>query len=134
MLPAGSRLLAEGRMGLLLRDGKTLKPDTRKGMLRAVRVRRQGPDQLAHAGRGAALVVAAAGAARGAGATRRPRRVATPPPPRAHPRLPPCAPQTEDGLVHLMWAERTDAGGVKDDAEMDAIVFPEEAAFTLVRR
>ncbi|GBF95298.1 26S proteasome regulatory subunit [Raphidocelis subcapitata] len=75
MIPAGARLLAEARLGLLLREGKTLTPDTRKGMLRVIR--------------------------------------------------------TEDGLVHLMWAERTD-GGVKAEAERDVIVFPDEAAFSQI--
>ena len=41
--------------------------------------------------------------------------------------------QTEDGLLHLMWAERDDAGLVELEAEEDAIVFPDEATFTQVR-
>jgi hypothetical protein len=40
MLPAGAKLLGQGRFGRLNKDGKTLVPDTRKGMLRIVRVRR----------------------------------------------------------------------------------------------
>jgi hypothetical protein len=39
MLPAGAKALAEAKMGLLTRDGKTLKPDERKGLLRVIRVR-----------------------------------------------------------------------------------------------
>lgn len=76
MLPAGARLLCEGRFGKLSRDGKTLKPDTRKGLLRIVR--------------------------------------------------------TEDGLLHLLWAERTDSGSVETEAEDDVILFPEEATFTQI--
>ncbi|KAI8476022.1 MAG: adhesion molecule [Monoraphidium minutum] len=76
MLPAGSRLICEGRFGKLVRDGKTLKPDTRKGMLRVIR--------------------------------------------------------TEDGLLHLTWAERADAGGVGGAAEEDTILFPEEASFVQI--
>lgn len=41
MLPAGALLLGEGRFGRLNKEGKTLVPDTRKGVLRIVRVRRR---------------------------------------------------------------------------------------------
>lgn len=40
--------------------------------------------------------------------------------------------QTEDGLMHLMWHERTETS-TKADPEDDIIVFPEEAKFEKVR-
>eukprot|EP00877_Chromochloris_zofingiensis_P010437 jgi/Chrzof1/5647/Cz16g10040.t1 len=72
-LPAGSRLLVEFRAGKLMLEGKMLKPDTRKGLLRVIR--------------------------------------------------------TEDGLVHLQWLERTEAGLSTAEPENDVILFPGEATF-----
>jgi hypothetical protein len=124
-------------MGLLLREGKTLKPDARKGMLRVIRVSQESrTERFSSIGKARQLDDGArrcsahlppaalhAGRARTPRAhARRPRPLTTRPP----------RPQTEDGLVHLLWAERTDAGGVQGEAEMDAILFPQEAAFTLV--
>lgn len=37
VLPAGSKLLAEGRVGRIIKDGTTAKPDPRKGLLRVLR-------------------------------------------------------------------------------------------------
>jgi hypothetical protein len=37
-LPAGSRVMTEGKVGLLVRDGTKVTPDTRKGLLRVIRV------------------------------------------------------------------------------------------------
>jgi hypothetical protein len=37
-LPAGARVMVEGKVGLLNRDGTKVTPDTRKGLLRVVRV------------------------------------------------------------------------------------------------
>lgn len=36
--------------------------------------------------------------------------------------------------MHLLWAERNDAGVVEAEAEDDAILFPDEATFAQVRR
>lgn len=35
--------------------------------------------------------------------------------------------------MHLMWMERDEGSGAKGEAEVDEIVFPEEAAFAQVR-
>jgi hypothetical protein len=39
VLPAGSRLLCEFRAGRIIKEGTTAKPDTRKGLVRVLRVR-----------------------------------------------------------------------------------------------
>lgn len=39
VLPAGSKLLVEFRAGRILKEGTTAKPDTRKGLVRVLRVR-----------------------------------------------------------------------------------------------
>ena len=38
-LPAGARLGVDVRCGLLIKEGKTMRPDERKGLLRVLRVR-----------------------------------------------------------------------------------------------
>jgi hypothetical protein len=38
-LPAGARLGIDVRCGLLIKEGKTMRPDERKGLLRVLRVR-----------------------------------------------------------------------------------------------
>lgn len=40
--------------------------------------------------------------------------------------------QTEDGLVHLQWLERTEAGLSTAEPENDVILFPGEATFEKV--
>lgn len=39
VLPAGCKLLVEFRAGRILKEGTTAKPDTRKGLVRVLRVR-----------------------------------------------------------------------------------------------
>lgn len=39
LVPAGARVLVEFKAGRLIRDGTLVKPDTRKGLLRVIRVR-----------------------------------------------------------------------------------------------
>jgi hypothetical protein len=38
VLPAGSRLLCEFRAGRIVKEGTTAKPDTRRGLVRVLRV------------------------------------------------------------------------------------------------
>lgn len=81
-LPAGSRLLVEGRFGRLTRDGKTLAPDTRKGLLRVLRVSFMCvPEAGGEPGQGARRKNAAALAARVPPAGRTRRRCSPPRPP-----------------------------------------------------
>jgi hypothetical protein len=46
MLPAGSKLALEFKAGKMSLDGKTLKPDARKGTVRVLRVGTWGIDRL----------------------------------------------------------------------------------------
>lgn len=116
ILPAGAWLLVEFRAGRLIRDGSTVTPDQRKGLLRVIRVRLD---------RCSITLAASSGplAARSA--------ICNPPPPHAAAAVHACA-QTEDGLVHVEWFERKD-NDATEAAEYDEIVFPDEAAFEAVR-
>ncbi len=68
--------LAQFRAGLLVKDGTTLKPDARKGLIRVIR-------------------------------------------------------DAED-LLHFQWAERTAAGALVGEPQIDQVVFPGEASFEKV--
>ena len=112
MLPAGSKLVLEFKAGKMeFSNGKTLKPDARKGTVRVLRVRIPGAACTSCRASRALCCFSWAIA-----------HLLHLPPPRA---------QTEDGLTHLMWHERTDAG-TKADPEDDVVVFPEEAKFEKV--
>lgn len=129
MLPAGSVAVVSFKAGKMAYDGKVLQPDSRKGTVRILRVGLvRGARRLISGRADRSTSPHSGGIHPSTTPLDRCARSATPSWP--HGSVPM---QTEDGLTHLMWYERTDAG-CKAEPENDVIVFPEEATFQKVQR